>query len=213
MLRRIAEGDSQALADFYGATRSMVFGLALRMLGSPADAEEVALDVYLQVWKAAVTFDATRSPASAWLVLLTRSRALDRMRSAGHRVRQAEQAIEATPDQSLSSSNQRTGARRVADPEEACCNEQRRRRVHAAMQLLSPDQRMVVELAFFFGLTHSELAARLGQPLGTMKTRLRLALRRLRELLETEPRPALNLAPRPSGSSAAVDKIVMVAAP
>lgn len=184
LLHMIGAGDSSALSEFYDATRGMVFGLALRILGDLADAEETALEVYTQVWKTAASFDPRRSPASAWLVLLTRSRALDRLRSSGHRIRQSEQSLDALFDSRHRRDFQPALAARVLNPEEICSAQQQQRRIHGALCRLLPDQREAIELAFFAGYTHSELAAVLGQPLGTVKTRLRSALHHLRAFLE-----------------------------
>jgi RNA polymerase sigma-70 factor (ECF subfamily) len=156
----------------YDGTHPLVYGLALRILGDVADAEEVALDVYTQVWRTAGNFDPRRGSVSAWLVTLARSRAIDRLRSAAAR-RQREESRPELPEAPAA----------ARSPEEASLLGQRRVRVRAALARLLPEQREAIELAFFSGLTHSELAARLGQPLGTVKTRIRLGMMKLRELL------------------------------
>jgi RNA polymerase sigma-70 factor (ECF subfamily) len=186
LLRSIAAGDKEALTEFYNSTRSLVFGLTLRMLRNPADAEEVALEVYAQVWKKAATFDPARSPASAWLVLLTRSRALDRLRSSSYRMRHCKQSIQATVSPELLLREHGATKAHPDTPLEAYFQKEQHRRIRAAIERLSPGQQLLVELAFFSGHTHSELAGQLGQPLGTVKTRLRVALRRLRDLLQAE---------------------------
>jgi RNA polymerase sigma-70 factor (ECF subfamily) len=170
-LGRIAQGDQHALATFYDESSSLVYALALRILGDAADAEEATLDVYTQVWRTAATFDAARASAASWLAMLARSRAIDRLRSGAGR-RREEPLDELRP---LPAGEEH--------PEEASFLSQRRRLVHAALQALSPEQRQAIELAFFSDLSHTELAARLGQPLGTVKTRIRLGMMKLRTLL------------------------------
>jgi RNA polymerase sigma-70 factor (ECF subfamily) len=171
-LEQVAQGDSEAPARLYDATHPLVYALALRILDDVADAEEVTLDVYTQVWKTARNFDPGRGTVSAWLVMLARSRAIDRLRVASKR-RRREETRDEVPDIPAS----------TPSPEEASLLSQQRRRVRAALDTLALDQRQAIELAFFSGLSHSELAAKLGQPLGTVKTRIRLGMMKLRELL------------------------------
>lgn len=169
---RCADRDHSALAVLYDESVSLVYRVALRVLGDPADAEEVSIDVYHQVWRTAPSYNGSRGSVAAWLVTLARSRAIDRVRSRAARTRSEEpirphiDARAATPG-----------------PEETSVASQRRARVQVALAALSPDQREAIELAFFSGFTHSELADRLGQPLGTVKTRIRSAMIRLREQL------------------------------
>ncbi|PWU05886.1 MAG: hypothetical protein C5B51_13450 [Terriglobia bacterium] len=169
----VAAGDQSALAAFYDESSQLVYSLVLRVLGDVADAEEVAMDVYTQVWKSAGTYDDSRGNVTAWLMTLARNRAIDRLRSRNTRLQKEAPLPEAFdfPASSIS-------------PERETQETQRRRRVAAALQTLSPEQREVVQLAFFSGLTHSELATRLQQPLGTVKTRIRMGMMKLREQLE-----------------------------
>jgi RNA polymerase sigma-70 factor (ECF subfamily) len=171
-VERSAGGDQGAFASLYDASRNLVYSTALRILGEPADAEEVTLDVYMQVWRNAKDYSPQRGSVAAWLVLQARSRAIDRARSRSTRTRREEPF-----DQ---------GAQfRSADPGPESETEalQRRRRVVVALDTLPPEQRQVIELAFFSGLTHTELAAHLDQPLGTVKTRVRQGMIKIRELL------------------------------
>lgn len=171
----IAEGDAEALAKLYDGTSQLVYSLAVRILGNQSDAEEVTLDVYSQVWRNSRNFDPRRGSATAWLVMLARSRAIDRLRcEAGHRKR--DEPLEGVPEVPAS----------TLSPEQAAALGQQRRLVRAALAKLSPEQREAIELAFFSGFSHSEVAARTGQPLGTVKTRIRLAMMTLRELLGAE---------------------------
>jgi len=167
-VRRIAAADHDALAALYDATNRLIYGMALRILENPADAEEVTLDIYTQVWRSASTFDERRGSVIAWLMTMARSRAIDRLRAGGHRSRREE------PLMALD------GAAAVRPPMQPGVG----REVHAALKTLAPEQREAIELAYWYGYSHSELAARLGQPLGTVKTRIRTGMMKLRSQLE-----------------------------
>ncbi|HYZ85647.1 MAG TPA: sigma-70 family RNA polymerase sigma factor [Bryobacteraceae bacterium] len=171
MVQNVARGDETSMAALYDASRDVVYAVALRILADPADAEEVTFDTYIQVWRSASTFSGERGSAMAWLVTMARSRALDRARSIERRKK--EQSVADVPE---IASKDRT-------PEELSLQSQAQKRVAAAMGRLSPDQRRAIELAFYSGLTHSELAETLGEPLGTVKTRIRLGMLKLREAL------------------------------
>ncbi|ETX04217.1 MAG: hypothetical protein ETSY2_30045 [Candidatus Entotheonella gemina] len=166
----IAGGDQQALGTLYDATSSIVYGLALRILGNTATAEEVTLDVYTQVWRQAGSYDASRGTPSAWLIILTRSRAIDRLRSRDY--------IRPVPEEA------RPPTATDHTPEEATAISERRRLVQAACAQLPPEQHRVLELAYFSGLSHQEIARQLDLPAGTVKTRIRLGMQKLRDLLE-----------------------------
>jgi RNA polymerase sigma-70 factor (ECF subfamily) len=169
---RCALEDAAALGNLYDESSSLVYSLALRVLRNEADAEEVTLDVYTQVWRKAAGYDPERGSVTAWLLTIARSRSIDKVRSRVGRT-SLEQPLE-------ESGETRTDA---ADPEEHTAMSQQRRRVLAALNTLKPEQRRPLELAYFSGLSHSELAARLGLPMGTVKTRIRLGMMKLRELL------------------------------
>lgn len=175
-VRRIAGGDDTALASLYDETSTLLYSIAVRILGNPADAEEVTLDVYTQIWNKAGSFDASRGSASAWIVMLARSRALDRLRS---------RAVQKRREEPLPEFLQDTLASPAVEPSEYPDID--RRTLHAALEKLSPEQRQVIELAFFSGFTQSELAKHLALPLGTVKTRVRLAMLKLRKALESLP--------------------------
>jgi RNA polymerase sigma-70 factor, ECF subfamily len=164
--------DPAALGNLYDESSSLVYSLALRVVGNEADAEEVTLDVYTQVWRRAAAYDPERGSVTAWLLTIARSRAIDKVRARAGRAN-LEQPFE-------ESCEARTHA---ADPEEHTAMRQQRRRILAALDTLNPDQRRALELAYFSGLSHSELAARLAVPVGTVKTRIRLGMMKLRELL------------------------------
>jgi RNA polymerase sigma-70 factor (ECF subfamily) len=172
LIRRAATGDQEALGDLYDSTSRWVYGVALRILGDQMMAEEVTIDVYEQVWRQAASYDLDRGKPLAWLLMLARSRAIDRLR-ASNQQRQREEPLDSDFSSSAS----------IIDPEEDMLVAERRRFVQTAMAGLRPEQREVIELAYFLGLTQSEIADRLQLPLGTVKTRVRLGMIKLRELL------------------------------
>ena len=172
LIKRIAVGDQSALADLYDATSRLIFGLIVRILGDRSTAEEVLLDVYTQVWRQAAGYDPARGAPLAWLLTIARSRAIDRRRS-GQFDRQHQEPLESAKEE-LSAG---------ASPEEATVSSERQQLVRSALASLVPEQREVIELAYFSGLSHSEIALALGQPLGTVKTRTRLGMMKLAELL------------------------------
>lgn len=172
LIKRVAEGDQSALAALYDATNRVVFGLVLRILSDRSTAEEVLLDVYTQVWRQAALYDRKRGAPLAWLMTIARSRAIDRFRSG----RLDQQSRESLDDLGHLKSNS-------LSPEENTALSERQRLVRAALNGLSVEQREVIELAYYSGLSHSEIALRLGQPLGTVKTRTRLGMIKLREAL------------------------------
>ena len=177
-LDRIRGGSSEALAQLYDETSSMLYGLALRILTDPPDAEEVVLDVYQQVWKSTHTFDPSRGTVWGWLSVLTRSRAIDRLRTRAPR-RARELPIEAgceTQD-------------RAPVPEAESIFAEERKLVRQALDQLAAEQREAIELAFFRGLTHVEVAEAMGVPLGTIKTRIRIGMRKMREALGSVASP------------------------
>ena len=152
----------------------MVNGLLLRILARPQDAEEVLLDVYMKAWKYAAAYSDVRGSVQAWLLIMARNSAIDRIRQ-----RRAQPAAVAFEPESFPEP-----VDPAATPEEESAIAERRRRVQGVLNELPPEQREALMLAFFAGLTHAELAERLGQPLGTVKSRIRMGLIRLRGLLE-----------------------------
>ncbi len=172
LIERTARGDESALSALYDGTVSVVHGLALRILGDAAVAEEVTLDVYMQVWRQAVQYDSSRGAPLSWLLTVARSRAIDRRR-AGASQRAQTDPLPAT-----------VGLVSTAPgPEEDTSIAERRRIVQGALTRLPAEQRQAVEMAYFTGLSHSEIAAALAEPLGTVKTRIRIGLSRLRDAL------------------------------
>lgn len=171
LLRRASGGDHDALAEFYDRTSHLVYGLALRILGHREAAEDTVIEVYAQAWRDAKTYDPQRGTPCSWLLNLTRSRAIDLLRA-----RKRERA-----NDPLESAYEVHAA--TPDPEEATADAERHRFVRSALTRLSGEQREAIELAYFRGLSHTEIADQLGQPLGTVKTRIRLGMMRMRELL------------------------------
>ena len=165
LLRRLASGDQSALAEFYDLYAGLANGLALRILRDSSDAEDVVQEAFVQVWRQAGRYDPGRGSPQAWLCTIARTRALDRLRRRASRredISDEPPAISETPQ-----------------TEEAIA-------VRDALGTLSTDQRRALELAYYDGLTQSEIALRLGEPLGTIKTRIRTAMIRLRETLGPE---------------------------
>ena len=171
LIRSAAGGDQSALAGLYDGTSRPVFGLVLRIVGDRPTAEEVLLDVYTQAWRQAANYDEERGAPLAWLMTIARSRAIDRLRSAKHD--QYKESLDSVREISDTDPN----------PEQATVDSERRRLVCSALAALPAEQREVVELAYYSGLSHSEIALRLDQPLGTVKTRTRLAMIKLRDML------------------------------
>src|ERR1700730_9003453 len=171
----IAAGHRDALSRFYGLTAPMAFGLIRRVLRDPEAAAEVLQDVFWQVWQDASRYDPDRGTPEAWLVMRAKTRAIDRLRS----IRRRDRTFVAPVDESV--------AQRPEDhaPNPAGVAEDRGL-IQTALGQLPEPQRRVLGLALFEGLTHSELPPRLGEPLGTVKTRARLGLDRLRGALGGE---------------------------
>ena len=179
LLGRCAAQDESALASLYDQTSSCVYGVALNLLRNAADAEEVTMDVYTQIWRSAGSYSSDRGSVSSWLVMLARSRAIDKVRSRGSRLKH-EEPLE--PGWSGEwASTVADGA--AVNPEQSAVARQQRERIQRALSKLNDEQRKALELAFFGGYTHSELAERLGEPLGTVKTRIRMGMKKLREEL------------------------------
>lgn len=171
----IAEQDQAALGELYQKFCGVQLALVSRILGGSGDAEEVLQEVFLQVWRQAGRYDASRSSVSNWLSLIARSRAIDRLRSRNVMQRTATAAYAEKRDTHASPE----GSQNVLFSE-------RRKRIRAALAELPKEQSEVIELAFFKGMTQSEIADSTGIPLGTVKTRTLLAMKKLRLALQSE---------------------------
>jgi RNA polymerase sigma-70 factor (ECF subfamily) len=172
LIAQTAQGDQAALATFYDRTSPQVFGFIYKILNNREAAEEVTLDVYTQVWRQAHTYDSTRGAPGAWLMTLARTRAIDRFRAGAAEYGQVE-SLDAVE---LFASGDDT-------PEQNVEGQERRRYVQQALAVLTAEQRQAIALAYFYGLSQSEIAEKLQLPLGTVKTRIRLGMIRLREAL------------------------------
>ena len=162
LIRRMTSGDTNALAEIYDLFAGLVNGLALRILRDRTEAEDVVQEVFVQVWRQADRFDPGRGSPEAWICTMARTRALDRLRRRASRREEPNDA--------------------AAPPSEAPRTEEAIA-VRKALLTLSADQRRALELAYYEGLTQTEIADRLGEPLGTIKTRIRTAMIRLRDVL------------------------------
>lgn len=178
LMTRVAAGDEGALASLYDAYAPMLFTVALRVVRAEADAEEVVLETFTQAWQRAASYDPARGSTFAWLVTICRTRALDLVRGRTRSARALERATAASTD-----------APGLAawhpDPATDLDRHDRYGRLAAAVRALPPAIRQVVELVLTESLTHTELAERLGLPLGTVKTRMRSGLQLLRVALGT----------------------------
>jgi RNA polymerase sigma-70 factor, ECF subfamily len=175
LLQQMASGDREAFKRFYDRYASLAFTFALRLLGSQSDAEDLTQEVFLQVWRQAQSYSPERGSPEAWLITMTRSRALDKLRANRRRATSPLASDEPTHSERGTS---------VASPTQTS---EAKLTVQGVLVKLPEMQRIVLELAYFAGLTQSEIAERLGEPLGTVKTRMRAGLERLRGFLEAAP--------------------------
>jgi RNA polymerase sigma-70 factor (ECF subfamily) len=171
LLEQIAGGDGEAFRRFYDRYASLVFTFAIRLLGSRSDAEDLLQEVFLQVWRQAQSYSPERGSPEAWLITMTRSRGIDKLRSTRRR-----DMSPLSPDEPA----RLEGGMRAEPPTQAT---EAKLTLEGVLTKLPEAQRTVLELAYFDGLTQSEIAARLREPLGTVKTRMRAGLERLRGFL------------------------------
>ncbi len=168
LVERVCNGEQQALLHLYDRYAGRVYALALRILGDPMSAEEVTQDVFLKLWSRARSYLAERGPLAPWLLTIARNAALDRLRLEHRRPAIAD---DAEPDETWKD---------IVD-EGSASEEARWRSLYFAVRALPREQRQVIELAYYQGLSHSQIAEQLGWPVGTVKTRLRLGMERLRQ--------------------------------
>jgi RNA polymerase sigma-70 factor, ECF subfamily len=180
LVRQIADRQPEALSELYNRYSPTLLGLARRILGSTADAEEVLQEVFVHVWNRGGRYDPARSSVSTWLVLITRSRAIDRLRSR----RVVERTHDAAHHEEPLEHTSPEGADNVFMQE-------RRERVRRELEKLPPEQREVLEMAFYKGLTQTQIASQTDIPLGTVKTRTLLAMKKLRNALREDIRELL----------------------
>jgi RNA polymerase sigma-70 factor, ECF subfamily len=179
LVARAASGDERAIASLYERYGGVLYAVAYRIVGQRADAEEAVIEAFAQVWREAPRFEPARGSVAGWLTMIARSRALDMVRARARRDRITASAAADRPGASPGMSSWRPDAGGALDDSE------RRAQVRQALDTLSPPQRQAIELAYFEGLSQSEIAERLQEPLGTVKTRVRLGMQKLRECLRS----------------------------
>jgi RNA polymerase sigma-70 factor, ECF subfamily len=170
LMARVEARDADALALLYDTYAARLLGLAARILGDTGEAEEILQEVFLFVWRAAGTFDSARGSVLAWLLVATRSRAIDRLRTRRPAARAGLTRVDRVPDHPDPQDVEADSATREW---EGLCR--------AAIGELPPEQRLALELAYFEGLTHQEISQKTSTPLGTVKTRVRLGLMKLKD--------------------------------
>jgi RNA polymerase sigma-70 factor (ECF subfamily) len=172
LLRAIADGDQRALHSLYEQTHRIVFTLIVRITMNRETAEEVTLDVFHDVWRRASTYDPANGSVVGWIMNQARSRAIDRLRfdQRKKRVNTYPHSLRPTTD--------------IVDPQQACLFEEQSRLLRNALDVLTTEERKAIETAFFSELTYEQTATNLNQPLGTVKTRIRSGLEKLREALK-----------------------------
>lgn len=173
LVQRVAAGDLPALSELYDQIAVPLFSVAVRILDDSAEAEEVVQDAFIQVWEKAATFDPNLGSAFHWALSITRHRSIDRLRSRQRRSRLVEE-LQNTMTSESTTQLQHAGALGAEDTGA----------VRAALRSLPDDQRQAIELAFFGGKTHLEIAEQLRQPLGTIKARIRRGMLKLRDTLQ-----------------------------
>jgi len=173
LLRRIAVQDREALAEFYDQTAGALFSIALRIIGDSQEAEEIIQDVFVQIWEKAATFDPLIGVPFYWAIRITRNRAIDRLRARQRRSRLIDEL------ESLKEVESTVAIR----PQSAMLTEQESGAVRSAVNELPAEQRKAIEMAFFRGMTHSEIAEALKEPPGTIKARIRRGMLKLKDSL------------------------------
>jgi RNA polymerase sigma-70 factor (ECF subfamily) len=171
LVRSIATGDQRALRELYAQTHRLVFTLVMRITNNRETAEELTLDVFYEVWRRASAYDPANGSVVGWIMNQARCRAIDRLRFEQRKKRVNQQSDTSLPAVALSA------------PHEALDRSEQGRLLRQALTVLTPDEREAIETAFFSELTYHEVAAQLNQPLGTIKTRIRSALMKLRDTL------------------------------
>jgi RNA polymerase sigma-70 factor (ECF subfamily) len=173
LIRQMGAHDRNAFSQFYDRYSPLVFSLALRMLRVRSDAEDLLQEVFVQVWRQAGGYDQKRGSPEAWIVNIARSRAIDKIRS----IRRMEKNVVLTDEPA--------GAESHDDVQSSVEESEVKLTMNSALASLPESQRQVLALAYFDGLTQSEIAARLAEPLGTVKTRMRSGIQRLREIVSS----------------------------
>lgn len=178
LIRLIAEGREEALSKLYDRYNRLVYSLAIYILEDPQTAEEVTQDVFVRIWENAGSYRMERAQVSTWLTSIARHRAIDVLRRQGVRP----EGHSVTWDDLIPAEVPKLDGR---NPEDAADQSLLRDRVQQAIRALPAEQQAALKLAFFYGYSHSQIAAQLGEPLGTIKTRIRMAMQKLRGILLT----------------------------
>lgn len=178
LLRRIAEQDHQAVGEFYDQVAGILFSTAVRILRDTHDAEEIVQEVFIQIWGKARDFDPAMGTAIHWTLAITRHRCIDRIRSRQRRSRLMEEMTGMTAVTESTSAATMPQSSRLLGWDEITA-------VRAAVAELPPDQRVAIEMAFFSGLSHADIAESLHEPLGTVKARIRRGMMKLRDHLKS----------------------------
>jgi RNA polymerase sigma-70 factor (ECF subfamily) len=174
LIQQVAKQDRDAFSQLYDRFSTLVFTLAMRMLKARSDAEDLLQEVFVQVWRQAQSYSAERGSPEAWIINIARSRAIDKIRS----IRRMQKSFVLTDDPAQAESSDNV--------ESSAAESETRLAMNSALANLPDTQRKVLELAYFDGLTQSEIADRLAEPLGTVKTRMRSGIQKLREILGTQ---------------------------
>ena len=174
LIQQVAQQDREAFSQLYDRCSSLVFSLAMRMLRVRSDAEDLLQEVFVQVWRQAQNYSAERGSPEAWIINIARSRAIDKIRS----IRRMEKSFVLTDDPARAESSENV--------ETAAASSEAKLAMNSALANLPEAQRKVLEMAYFDGLTQTEIAARLKEPLGTVKTRMRSGIQRLREIMKMQ---------------------------
>jgi len=174
LIQKVANQDRDAFGQLYDRFSSLVFALAMRMLRVRSDAEDLLQEVFVQIWRQAQSYSVQRGSPEAWIINIARSRAIDKIRS----IRRMEKSFVLTDDPARAESSENV--------ESSAAESEARMAMNSALANLPETQRKVLELAYFDGLTQTEIANRLAEPLGTIKTRMRSGIQRLRDMLGTQ---------------------------
>jgi RNA polymerase sigma-70 factor (ECF subfamily) len=174
LIQQVAQRDREAFSQLYDSCSSLVFSLAMRMLKVRSDAEDLLQEVFVQIWRQASNYSPERGSPEAWIINIARSRAIDKLRS----IRRMEQSFVLTDDPARAESSDNV--------ENSAADSEAKIAMSSALTNLPEAQRRVLELAYFDGLTQSEIATRLKEPLGTVKTRMRAGIQRLREIIRMQ---------------------------
>ena len=178
LVSRLADRDLEAFETLYDQYADLVYSVALRVVGDTHVAQDVTQDVFLRLWRRPEQFDARRGKFTTWLLSVTRNRSIDERRSHSRRLRHEAAPAGQEEEDVIASDNERD------DPAAATVLSDERSAVRSALRVLPPEQRLAIQLAYFGGMTQQEIANSLGHPLGTVKTRIRLGMQKMRGALE-----------------------------